>query len=107
MALLGSLLKAFEAVEAAEKSIKTSEETLVSAKSKFSVLTNDIAYGKAELDKKNDIAGDLAKDIEAQKVHADMFANVQTIESHLVNVTKQGNFRKKQKVVLENEKNDL
>lgn len=36
-----------------------------------------------------------------------MFANVQTIESHLVNVTKQGNFCKKQKVVLENEKNAL
>lgn len=107
LALLGSLLKAFEAVETAEKSIKTSEETLVSAKSKFSVLTNDIAYGKAELDKKNDIAGDLAKDIEAQKVHADMFANVQTIESHLVNVTKQGNYCKKQKEVLENEKNAL
>lgn len=107
LALLGSLLKAFEAVETAEKSIKDSEETLAAAKSKFSVLTNDIAYGKAELDKKNDIAGDLAKDIEAQKVHADMFANVQTIESHLVNVTKQGNYCKKQKEVLENEKKAL
>lgn len=107
LALLGSLLKAFEAVEVAEKSIKDSEETLAAAKSKFSVLTNDIAYGKAELDKKNDIAGDLAKDIEAQKVHADMFANVQTIESHLVNVTKQENYCKKQKEVLENEKKAL
>lgn len=52
LTLFGSLLKAFEAVEAAEKSIKASEETLVSAKSKFSVLTNDIAYSKAELDEK-------------------------------------------------------
>ena len=107
LTLFGSLLKAFEAVEAAEKSIKASEETLVSAKSKFSVLTNDIAYSKAELDEKNKVVGDLAKAIESQKDHADMFANVQTIESHLVNVTKQGNFCKKQKVVLENEKNAL
>ena len=107
LALFGSLLKAFEAVEAAEKSIKDSEATLAAAKSKFSVLTNDIAYGKAELDKKKDIAGDMAKDIEAQKVHADMFANVQTIESHLVNVTKQENYCKKQKEVLENEKKTL
>lgn len=107
LALLGSLLKAFEAVEAAEKSIKDSEETLAAAKSKFCILSNDIAYGKAELDKKNDIAGDLAKDIEDQKVHADMFANVQTIESHLVNVTKQENYCKKQKEVLENEKKAL
>lgn len=107
LTLFGSLLKAFEAVETAEKSIKDAEETLAAAKSKFSVLTNDIAYGKAELDKKNDIAGDLAKDIEAKKVHADMFANVQTIESHLVNVTKQENYCKKQKEVLENENKAL
>ena len=107
LALFGSLLKAFEAVETAEKSIKDAEETLEAAKSKFSVLTNDIAYGKAELDKKNNIAGDLAKDIEAQKVHADMFAKVQTIESHLVNVTRQENYCKTQKEVLENEKKTL
>lgn len=105
--LLESLLKAFEAVEAAEKSIKASEETLVSAKSKFSVLTNDIAYSKAELDKKNKVAGDLAIAIESQKDHADMFANVQTIESHLVNVSKQENYCKTQKEVLENEKKTL
>ena len=36
-----------------------------------------------------------------------MFANVQTIESHLVNVTKQENYCKKQKEVLENEKKAL
>lgn len=107
LALFGSLLKAFEAVETAEKSIKDSEATLAAAKSKFCILTNDIAYGKAELDKKKDIAGDMAKDIESQKVHADMFANVQTIESHLVNVTKQENYCKKQKEVLENEKKAL
>ena len=107
LTLFGSLLKAFEAAETAEQSIKTSEVTLADAKSKFSVLTNDIAYGKAELDKKNDIAGNLAKDIEAQKVHADMFANVQTIESHLVNVSKQKNYCKKQIEVLENEKKSL
>lgn len=105
--LLESLLKAFEAVEAAEKSIKASEETLVSAKSKFSVLTNDIAYSKAELDEKNKVAGDLAIAIESQKDHADMFANVQTIESHLVNVSKQENYCKTQKEVLENEKKTL
>ena len=105
--LLGSLLKAFEAVETAEKSIKASEETLVSAKSKFSVLTNDIAYSKAELDEKNKVVGDLAKAIESQKDHADMFANVQTIESHLVNVSKQENYCKTQKEVLENEKKTL
>ena len=105
--LLGSLLKAFEAVETAEKSIKASEETLVLAKSKFSVLTNDIAYSKAELDEKNKVVGDLAKAIESQKDHADMFANVQTIESHLVNVSKQENYCKTQKEVLENEKKTL
>ena len=107
LTLFGSLLKAFEAVETAEKSIKASEETLTSAKSMFSVLTNDIAYSKAELDKKNSIAGDLTKDIEAQKDHADMFANVQTIESHLVNVSKQENYCKTQKEVLEDEKKTL
>lgn len=107
LTLFGSLLKAFEAVEAAEKSIKASEETLVSAKSKFSVLTNDIAYSKAELDEKNKVVGDLAKAIESQKDHADMFANVQTIESHLVNVSKQENYCKAQKEVLENEKKAL
>ena len=107
LTLFGSLLKAFEAVEAAEKSIKASEETLVSAKSKFSVLTNDIAYSKAELDEKNKVVGDLAKAIESQKDHADMFANVQTIESHLVNVSKQENYCKTQKEVLENEKKTL
>ncbi len=107
LTLFGSLLKAFEAVEAAEKSIKASEEALVSAKSKFSVLTNDIAYSKAELDEKNKVVGDLAKAIESQKDHADMFANVQTIESHLVNVSKQENYCKTQKEVLENEKKTL
>ena len=107
LSLFESLLKAFEAVEVAEKSIKASEDTLVSAKSKFSVLTNDIAYGKTELDKKNNVAGDLAKIIEAQKVHVDMFANVQTIESHLVNITAQGNRCKEQNEVLENEKKTL
>lgn len=107
LTLFGSLLKAFETVEAAEKSIKASEETLVSAKSKFSVLTNDIAYSKAELDEKNKVVGDLAKAIEFQKDHADMFANVQTIESHLVNVSKQENYCKTQKEVLENEKKTL
>lgn len=107
LTLFGSLLKAFEAVETAEKSIKASEETLVSAKSKFSVLTNDIAYGKAELDEKNKVVGDLAKAIESQTDHADMFANVQTIESHLVNVSKQENYCKTQKEVLENEKKTL
>lgn len=107
LTLFGSLLKAFEAVETAEKSIKASEETLVSAKSKFSVLTNDIAYSKAELDEKNKVVGDLAKAIESQKDHADMFANVQTIESHLVNVSKQENYCKAQKEVLENEKKAL
>ena len=107
LTLFGSLLKAFETVEAAEKSIKASEETLVSAKSKFSVLTNDIAYSKAELDEKNKVVGDLAKAIESQKDHADMFANVQAIESHLVNVSKQENYCKTQKEVLENEKKTL
>ena len=36
-----------------------------------------------------------------------MFANVQTIESHLVNVSKQENYCKTQKEVLENEKKTL
>lgn len=57
--------------------------------------------------KKIKVAGDLAKAIEFQKNHADMFANVQTIESHLVNVSKQKNYCKTQKEVLENKKKTL
>lgn len=67
MALLGSLLKAFEAVEAAEKSIKDAEETLAAAKSKFSVLTNDIAYGKAEFDKKTTLPETWRKTLRIRK----------------------------------------
>ena len=107
LTLFESLLKAFDAVSAAEKSIKESEGILVSAKSQFDVLTNDIAYSKAELDKKSKVAEDLAKGIDAQKVHANVFANVQTIESHLVNVLKQENYCKIKKEVLENEKKIL
>ena len=107
LALFESLLKAFEAVEAAEKAIKASEETLASAKSQFADLTNDLAYEKAALGEKNKYAEALAKDIDAQKVYEDMFANVQAIESNLVNVTKQRDNCKKHNETLENEKKAL
>ena len=107
LTLFESLLKAFDAVSAAEKSIKESEGILVSAKSQFDVLTNDLAYGRAALNEKSKVAEDLAKSIDAQKVHANVFANVQTIESHLVNVLKQENYCKTQKEDLEKKKKTL
>lgn len=87
--LLDSLLKAFEGIATTKADIKASEDELDSARSMFTTLTGDLLFRKDSATQKREEAETLAANIKTQETHADMFGNIQAIESHLENITAQ------------------
>ena len=87
--LLDSLLKAFEGIATTKAAIKASEDELDSARSMFTTLTGDLLFRKDSATQKREEAETLAANIKTQETHADMFGNIQAIESHLENITAQ------------------
>ena len=101
--LLDRMLKAFEAIGSADATIKKCNETLAGAKVTFSSLAADLAYRKDSCANMKEQADRLSAQIEEQKGDSVMYANVQAIESHLGNITRQRGIREEQKTKLEKE----
>lgn len=99
--LLDSLVKAFETLELADVTLDRFNETIEEAKTTFSSLSADLAYRKDSCMKMKEQAAGLTAQVEEQKGNALMYANVQAIESHLGNISRQREVCKEQTAKLE------
>lgn len=100
---LDSLVKAFEALDSAAATLKKCDETLEGAEVTFSSLSADLAYRKDSCARMKEEADSLSAQVEEQKGDSVMYGNVQAIESHLGNISRQRGIREEQKAKLEKE----